>query len=117
MPTKKLAQTDSYEVRVVCDNCDYEGMLSLPKGTPVASNMLCPNCGCNYANKRNRSDRLVLQDYLGGTQNERRPKISDPWTAPPFGPIPKEQELPYIKPAWMKQDWATAKKNPFLKQE
>ena len=45
-----------YAVRVICDNCDFEGQMSLPKGR-LMRETLCPECG----NKTVRKVKEVIQ--------------------------------------------------------
>jgi len=45
--------SDTYSVCVKCTNCGHHGNIEIKKGTPVASTLLCPNCGCSSAHKDN----------------------------------------------------------------
>jgi DNA-directed RNA polymerase subunit RPC12/RpoP len=35
---------DTYELAVVCDNCDFKGLAKIPRGTMVKE-AKCPKCG------------------------------------------------------------------------
>lgn len=44
---------DTYTINARCLNCDWTGKIVLQKGKPAGSNMKCPNCGCDKAEKNN----------------------------------------------------------------
>jgi hypothetical protein len=42
---------EKYEVNIECNNCNYIGTVSIPKGEVVPSTIKCPNCECETAHK------------------------------------------------------------------
>ena len=42
--TEKTTNCDSYQIGVVCSNCEYHGPVAIPRGTLV-SQTPCPRCG------------------------------------------------------------------------
>ena len=72
--------TETYSVNVECSNCDHVGLLNIPKGTPVADKMECPNCGCETAKKHEPVVNMPLIQWL-----DHRPT---PIFHPPITPSP-----------------------------
>ena len=77
---------ETYSVNVECSNCDHVGPLEIPKGTPVADKMECPNCGCETAKKH----ELVVGE----------PLIQWPPDYPPVTPSPYVKDGDGLSPPY-----------------
>ena len=43
-------RSETYQIRVYCQNCGAEGREDIPVGTPIAEHA-CPVCGCFHLRK------------------------------------------------------------------
>jgi hypothetical protein len=43
--------TNTYNIKVSCTNCGFNGNAAIPRVQPVAEKIQCPNCRCDTAKK------------------------------------------------------------------
>lgn len=88
--------SNTYTVEIVCDNCDFVGEKTLPKGTAASHSMECPYCGCKTAHKQ--TNKTVAPTYPRFPKPPKPlPWVDDDWTRP----SPPIEKMPYVstKPA------------------
>jgi len=82
----------TYNVNIQCDNCDFEGQTTLPRGTPVSHSMTCPNCGCKSAHKQ--TTKIVPFPRPRIPPPNKPLPWTDEWNPPPT-PYKATQPSPY----------------------
>lgn len=86
-----MTKANTYTIHVQCDNCDFYGEVSLPKGTPAAHSIECPNCGCKTAHKPSVKHIPLPRLPYPPPIPKDKPRIDD-W----FPKEPKPDRIPYI---------------------
>lgn len=89
----------TYTVHCECSNCEKDGQLQLPKGTPVSGKHICPHCGCKTAEMRSSKIRIKPEKIDWPTL----PPLADPYLPYPSPHKPWTQEPPWKGPPiiWM----------------
>lgn len=64
----KLFGIETYTIKVVCTNCDYEGELKLEKGKRLDFESKCPKCRCQ--------DTLVNTSISAYVKHLTTPKVN-----------------------------------------
>ena len=70
--------TSTYQIPIQCSNCNYNGTADIVKGELVPSAILCPNCGCETAKKREPPILPIIKPAKPWYPYHTRPWI--PWT-------------------------------------
>ena len=57
-------ESDTYELDVLCQNCNFEGKIAIPKGM-VLTEINCPNCKLKMLEKKLPRMRITphVEDY------------------------------------------------------
>jgi len=58
-----MTKANTYTLHVTCDNCDFYGEVTLPKGTAAGHSIECPNCGCKTARKPSKTVQPIYPIY------------------------------------------------------
>lgn len=59
-----MESTGIYELNVWCKNCEFRGLISIPKGTEFGNNP-CPTCGVASLERVREQARITphIEDY------------------------------------------------------